>query len=120
MTAFDERARTWDTPRRIERARIVADVIRSAVRLTGSERIIDIGAGTGLLGLALADDVGEIVLADPSAGMIEVATEKLAAGGFRGIRAVRHDLLADQKPERDFDLAVSLLVLHHVKDTARA
>jgi SAM-dependent methyltransferase len=60
------------------------------------------------------------VLIDPSAGMIEVATEKLVAAGLRSVRAVRHDLIVDQPPADRFDVAVSLLVLHHLKDTAAA
>ena len=84
-------------------------------------RAIDIGAGTGLLGIALAADVGEIVLADPSAGMHEVIDEKLAADGPANVTAVRFDLLvADPPPGEPFDLVVSLLVLHHLEDTAAA
>lgn len=120
MATFDERARDWDTPARIARAAAVADAIRTAVPLDGSKRLIDVGAGTGLLGLALADDVGEVVLADPSAGMIEVATEKLGGLGVETIRAIRHDLVADPPPADGFDVAVSLLVLHHIEDTHAA
>ena len=74
------------------------------------------GPGTGLLGIALAGDVGEMVLAEPSAGMHEVIAEKLAAGGPANVTAVRFDLLADPPPGEPFDLAVSLLVLHHLAD----
>jgi ubiquinone/menaquinone biosynthesis C-methylase UbiE len=120
MATFDERARDWDTPERIDRAARVAAAIEEALPLRRTDRLVDVGAGTGLLGLALVDDVGEIVLADPSAGMIEVANEKLAAAGLRSARAVRHDLLADPPLANGFDVAVSLLVLHHIQDTAAA
>jgi ubiquinone/menaquinone biosynthesis C-methylase UbiE len=120
MATFDERARDWDTPERISRAARVAAAIEEAVELGPTDRLVDVGAGTGLLGLALVDDVGEVVLLDPSAGMIEVATEKLAASGVRSVRAVRHDLLVDPPPADRFDVAVSLLVLHHLEDTAAA
>ena len=120
MATFDERARDWDTPDRIARAGEVANSIRKAVPLRKTDRLVDVGAGTGLLGLALLDDVGEIVLSDPSAGMIEVATEKLATAGLRSVTAVRPDLLVDPPPPDRFDIAVSLLVLHHIKDTAAA
>jgi ubiquinone/menaquinone biosynthesis C-methylase UbiE len=120
MATFDERARDWDTPGRIDRAARVAGAIREAVPLRKTDRLVDVGAGTGLLGLAFVDDVGEIVLSDPSAGMIDVATEKLAAANLRSVSAVRHDLLADPPPADRFDVAVSLLVLHHLEDTAAA
>jgi len=120
MSTFDERAREWDIPERQERARALAQVIRASVALTSSMRAIDIGAGTGLLGLELAQDVGEIVLAEPSAGMLEVARAKLATGMWPNATAVAFDLVGDPPPARPFDLAVSLLVLHHVADTSEA
>jgi ubiquinone/menaquinone biosynthesis C-methylase UbiE len=121
VSTFDERARTWDTEERRERAEAVAAAIRSAVELDRGIRAIDVGAGTGLLGLALAGDVGEIVLADPSAGMLEVLNEKLVDGGPPNASGLLFDLLSDEKPPGGpFDLAVSLLVLHHLRDTRAA
>jgi ubiquinone/menaquinone biosynthesis C-methylase UbiE len=82
-------------------------------------RALDIGAGTGLLGLDLLADIGSVVLTDPSAGMIEVARSKIEAEGIVDASAVVFDFPADEPPAgAPFDLAVSLLVLHHVEDTA--
>ncbi len=120
MTTFDERARDWDTPERIARAAEVAEAVRAAITLAPTDRLVDVGAGTGLLGLALVDDVREVVLLDPSAGMIEVASAKLAGGSLPTVSASRHDLLVDPPPAERFDVAVSLLVLHHLADTRAA
>ena len=120
MATFDERAREWDTPERRERAENVADAIRANVALTPTTRTIDVGAGTGLLGFALADDIGDLVLAEPSEGMREVIGEKLAASGRSDVTAIPFDLEAGPPSGEPFDLAISLLVLHHVVDTATA
>lgn len=120
MSTFDERARDWDTPERQRRAEAVARAIREHVELTPTTRTIEVGAGTGLLGLALADDVDEMVLADPSAGMLEVVREKLAAGRWPHVAALRFDLTADGPPREPFDVAISALVLHHLADTRSA
>jgi ubiquinone/menaquinone biosynthesis C-methylase UbiE len=120
MATFDERAREWDTPDRIERAAEVARAIREAVPMSRDMRAIEIGAGTGLLGLAFAGDLASLLLTDPSTGMLEVATEKIRRGGLTTVSATPYDLLADPAPDGPFDLLLSLLVLHHVDDTAAA
>ena len=120
MSVFDQKAQDWDTPERQERAAAIADIIRAHVPLSRSMRAIDIGAGTGLLGLELAADVGSMVLAEPSAGMLAVARQKLAADGPGNVTAVPFDIEAGSPEGAPFDLAVSLLVLHHVEDTTVA
>ena len=120
MATFDERARDWDTDDRRRVAKAVADAIRSALTLTPSMRTVEVGAGTGLLGLALADDIGELVLAEPSSGMLAVAREKLAVLERPDTSAVAFDLLNDPPLVPPFDLAISQLVLHHLEDTGAA
>ncbi len=118
MSEFDDKAAEWDTPERRERAHILADDIREHVPLTSEMRVIDIGAGTGLLGLDLLHDVGSVVLTDPSEGMIEVARTKIESEGIVEATAIVFDFPSPELPPgAPFDLAVSLLVLHHVEDT---
>jgi ubiquinone/menaquinone biosynthesis C-methylase UbiE len=119
MATFDERAKEWDTPDRIDRAAEVAAVIGQAMPMSDTERAIEVGAGTGLLGLQFASKLGELVLTDPSTGMLEVAAEKVRRQGLRNVQTRRFDLTADKLPER-FDLVISLLMLHHVQDTPAA
>jgi ubiquinone/menaquinone biosynthesis C-methylase UbiE len=119
MSEFDEKAAEWDTPERRDRAHQLADTIREHVPLNKDMCAIDIGAGTGLLGLDLLHDIGSVVLADPSEGMIEVARTKIEAEGIVDASAVVFDFPSDRALEgAPFDLAVSLLALHHVEDTA--
>jgi 2-polyprenyl-3-methyl-5-hydroxy-6-metoxy-1,4-benzoquinol methylase len=119
MSVFDQKAAEWDTPERRERAHALATTFRRYVPLAPELRVLDIGAGTGLLGLDLLDDVGSVVLADPSEGMIEQARQRIEAEGIVDATAIVFDYPADEPPPgAPFDLAVSLLVLHHVEDTA--
>lgn len=119
--SFDARAQDWDTPQRVARAKVAAEAIRAAVTFPRGARVIDIGAGTGLLGLALLDRLGELVLADTSDGMLEQAARKIDEGGLENVRAVHFDLVADPAPAgAPFDAVVSQLVLHHIEDTDAA
>jgi SAM-dependent methyltransferase len=119
VTSFDERAREWDDEEHTATAVAVATAIRSVVPLSPTTKALEIGAGTGLLGLALVEDLGELVLSDPSAGMRDVAADKVRRRDLTNVRVETLDLLGDPAPAPGrFDLVVSLLMLHHVEDTA--
>lgn len=119
---FDEQAATWDDdPTKVERAEVVADLICEVVEPGPGARVLDYGAGTGLLAQALAPHVGPLTVADPSAGMREVLTQKVGSGALpRGSRVWDLDLADQEPPKESFDLIVSLLVLHHIPDVAGA
>lgn len=118
MSVFDEKAATWDDdPEKVERARVVAETIRSAVPVPPDARVLDFGAGTGLLSEQLAGHVGALTLIDPSGGMRGVAAEKVSSGRLpEGTRIWDLDLAADPVPAEKFDLVVTLMTLHHVDD----
>jgi ubiquinone/menaquinone biosynthesis C-methylase UbiE len=117
MTNFDERARDWDSdPKKVERARAVAEAIREAVPLSADMTALEYGCGTGLLSFALQEDLGQITLADTSQGMLDVLSEKIAVSGVTNMHPVRLDLSTDPLPAEKFHITYSLMVLHHVPD----
>lgn len=116
MTSFDERAATWDDPTKIERAALVARVLAEAVPLSPSMRLLEYGAGTGLVTQALRDAVGPVTLADTSAGMRAVMEDKVRTGALRDARIWDVDLATDPPPDAQFDLIVTVLTLHHIPD----
>lgn len=118
MSVFDEKAATWDDdPSKVERARVVAEAIRATVPLSGGTRLMEYGAGTGLLSQELAGSVGPITLVDPSSGMRDVMAAKVQAGTLpAGSRIWDLDLSTDPLPDDRFDLVASMLVLHHIPD----
>lgn len=121
MPTFDERAPGWDTARRIARAEEAARTIEAAITIPRGCRAIEVGAGTGLLGLALRKRFGSLVLADTSDGMLAEASRKVRETSVPGVSTAHFDLAADPPPAGGpFDLVLSLLLLHHVKDTRAA
>jgi ubiquinone/menaquinone biosynthesis C-methylase UbiE len=121
VRTFDERAPEWDTPRRIARAEEAAQTIEAAIEIPKSCRAIEVGAGTGLLGLALRPRLGSLVLADTSEGMLAEADRKIREGRLERVATAHFDVATDAPPPgAPFDLVVSLLLLHHVKDTRAA
>ncbi|MDI3329792.1 MAG: class I SAM-dependent methyltransferase [Micrococcus sp.] len=115
---FDAAATTWDQePGKAAQARHLAEAITTGLTLTGHERLLEYGAGTGLVSQALAPHVGPVTLADTSEGMRRVAGEKVASGLLpAGTRVWDLDLESSSAPDERFDLVVASLVLHHVHD----
>jgi predicted TPR repeat methyltransferase len=118
---FDAAAATWDLePGKVAEARRLADAITTRLALSGRERLLEYGAGTGLVSQALVPHVGAVTLADSSAGMRRVAKEKVAGGLLpAGTRVWGLDLESGTTPDERFDLVVASLVLHHVHDVPR-
>jgi predicted TPR repeat methyltransferase len=121
MSSFDEKAATWDDdPAKVERARVVAAAILDAVPVDGTTRLLEYGAGTGLVTQALRHRVGPVTLADTSAGMRDVMAAKVAAGALPDARISGLDVTADPVPDERYDLVVSVMTLHHLHDLDRA
>jgi ubiquinone/menaquinone biosynthesis C-methylase UbiE len=113
--SFDERAATWDDdPAKVERADAVARAIRGAIPLDRSMRMLEYGAGTGLVTQALQGSVGPVTLADTSKGMREVIQDKIDAGAITNARVWELDLATQPAPDERFDLVVTVMTLHHV------
>ena len=115
---FDSKARQWDeNPVFRERGLKIADAIRKAVPLHQHMNALDYGCGTGLLSFPLRDELGAILMADSSSGMLDVVAGKIAAQGVTNMTPVKLDLLVDPPPAQRFDLIVTAMTLHHVPDT---
>lgn len=115
--SFDDKAATWDDPSKQERAANIAGAIRLAVPLTTSTRMLEYGAGTGLVTQELQHEVGDITLADTSAGMREVMKNKMLTGTLRTAAIWSEDLSSARPTDHTFDLIVTSMVLHHIPDT---
>lgn len=117
---FDDQAATWDDdPGHEKRQVAVARAIEEAVSLDPRMSAVDVGGGTGRLSILLADRVGSVVVTDPSAGMVQVARERIEAAGLGDrLRAVQADLTIDRL-EGSYDVVWSSMAMHHVQDLDR-
>ena len=116
---FDEAAAQWDdNPDRVELARAIGAAISRAVPLQPEWRVLDYGAGTGLLTLNLLPHVSSILALDTSTGMLEKLAQKLATARIANVQTRLWNLEAEPYPDTGFDLAVSSMTLHHIRDIA--
>lgn len=115
---FNQAALTWDdNPSRAKLGADVATAILGQVALRSDLRVLDFGCGTGLLSLPWADRIGHLTGADASTGMLDVFAEKAARHGLNhvGTRLLEAECGELGGP---FDLIVSSMTLHHIRDTA--
>ena len=114
---FDDEAARWDqNPGRVEVARAVGAAIGRILDLQPTWRVLDYGAGTGLVTLGIQPFVAEITALDTSEGMATELRRKLVAAGINNVRVRLWDLGTGSYPEGDFDLVVSSMTMHHVPD----
>ncbi len=112
--SFDRSTAHWDDEGKRERARRAAECIARRVPLTPQTRVFEYGCGTGLLSFALHSDVGPMVLADSSQGMLDTADSRIAQTGATNMRTLKLDLTAEPPPAGSFELVCALMSLHHV------
>lgn len=116
---FDDKAATWDDdPDKARQSGQVAAGIAAAVPLAPRSRVLEYGAGTGLVTIALLDHLVEptLTLADNSSGMRQVLAGKVEAGVLPSpTRLSDLDLENQPTPTDRYDLILSSMVMHHVK-----
>ena len=93
------------------RADELAARVREFVPLTGEERALDAGAGTGALAFALAPLVREVVAVELVPELIERGRAKAPPN----VTFVEADIAKLDFARASFDLAATLRTLHHVQ-----
>ncbi len=114
---FNAEASTWDdSPQRIELTRSIADAVITRIPLSKEMDVLDYGAGTGLVSLAVQPHVRSITAADSAPAMLEKLDGKIRAGDIENAKIMLLDLENSAAPDLKFNFIVSSMVFHHVED----
>ncbi|RMA97866.1 class I SAM-dependent DNA methyltransferase [Hydrogenothermus marinus] len=117
MSRFDELAKQWDEkPLRVENAKKIGQAILDNIPVSTDWNVMDFGAGTGLLTFYIQPFVKNIDAIDNSTGMLEVLKEKAEKANVKNINPVLKDLEKDDLGENKYELIISSMTLHHIKD----
>jgi predicted TPR repeat methyltransferase len=117
MVSFDAKAATWDDePRRRALAQAIVAAIRRHAPARPDQRTLDLGCGTGLVGLPLVADGGSLRGIDLAPAMIARVLAKAQAAGLDRVEAEVRDLVSSPLPAASVDLAVSAMAFHHLAD----
>jgi ubiquinone/menaquinone biosynthesis C-methylase UbiE len=112
---FDDIAREWDNEKRIERAKIIANKIKSTISMRQDKSAMEFGCGTGLVSFNLHNEFKNITLIDTSKEMINIANNKIDTLNLNNINTYCGDLV-ESKYNDNFDIIYSSMALHHVVD----
>jgi len=114
---FNEKAKDWDAD---EMKKMLSSAIGSSIiehiPLHDQMRVMDFGAGTGLISSQVAPLVKKIVAVDISEAMLNNLVSKPELHGK--VEVVCQDII-DTPIGGEFDLIMSAMAMHHVKDTPK-
>ena len=113
---FAHKSKSWDmNSKRVKNAKSIGDGIVKGVELKSTMKIMDFGAGTGLLSYFIAPFVDTIVAVDNSPSMLEKFKEK--APEFDCKTEVLELDLSRREIDEKFNGIVSSMTIHHLEDT---
>lgn len=113
---FVEKAGSWDTPSKIEMTDKFVEELLLNLELQPTWKALEIGAGTGLVGLKLLPSLGKIVFEDTSSAMLQVLKSKLK--GDEAVEIVEGEIF--EYRQQDIDLVFSCMAFHHIPDIPKA
>jgi len=117
--SFDARAKEWDSPSKIARAKALAEAIRQRLPAKQRMKAMEFGCGTGLLSFELQGVFEKITLVDTSAGMLEVLKDKISKTKNNHFHPLLKDIFTEPIEEK-FDVIFTAMTLHHIGDTRTA
>jgi len=109
---FAHRAAEWDNPQKEAMTRKFVAALTEKLQVKKEWKALEVGAGTGLVGLQLLPMVDTVVFEDTSAAMLAVLKSKL--NGDEKAELVEGEVFAYAKP--DIDFVFSCMAFHHIPD----
>ena len=113
---FAHRAADWDQPSKIAMSNRFVQELKQNITLQSCWKALEVGAGTGLVGLALLPEVDTVVFEDTSPAMLSVLKSKL--NGNEKIETVEGEIF--EYKQQDINLVFSLMAFHHLPDLEKA
>jgi ubiquinone/menaquinone biosynthesis C-methylase UbiE len=116
---WDDRVEAWEEVVVGDAFLALRDRIIERAEPVAEDCVVDLGAGTGLVSLAVAPRVHEVAAVDISARMLERLGATAAADGVRNLRTLEADLRILPLEDEWATLVVSNYAFHHLDDAGK-
>jgi ubiquinone/menaquinone biosynthesis C-methylase UbiE len=116
---WDERVEAWEEVAAGESFRTIRDRIVEIAEPQPHDRVVDLGAGTGLLALALAPRVRELIAVDISERMLARLDDAASADGVHNVIPLVADLRRLPLEDEYATLVVSNYAFHHLDNPGK-
>lgn len=113
---FEMIANIYDTPERVQIAKVSSDAIREHLVDAKDKNAIDFGCGTGLVGMNLLNDFKSILFLDTSQNMINQVKQKISNSNIENADTLCFDFEKDNLSDLHADYIFMVQVLLHIKD----
>jgi len=120
MDTFEEKAKDWDTEARVKMAEAIAQAMIKCVKLKETYKVMDFGAGTGLITFKASELSRQVTAVDASEAMLNRLRDKINNQKKTNIITLNADIETISGFDNDYDVILSSMSMHHVKDTAEA
>lgn len=114
---FAEKAAVWDEdPKKIAMTNRYVEEVLKQIDIQKDWKVLEVGAGTGLVGLQFLPKVKSVVFEDTSEAMLGILEKKLENEDKQKGQIFLGEV-TDYK-ESDIDLVISSMAFHHIEDTS--
>ncbi|QFF99901.1 class I SAM-dependent methyltransferase [Psychrobacillus glaciei] len=113
---FEMIANIYDTPERIQIAKVSSDAIGEYVVDAKSKSAIDFGCGTGLVGMNLLNEFNSMLFLDSSPNMINQIKQKISDFNIRHADTLCFDFEMEGLEDLRADYIIMAQVLLHIQD----
>ncbi len=113
---FANRAAEWDSPEKTKMTEVFVVELKKKVSINPKWKALEVGAGTGLVGLQLINKIQHLVFEDTSNAMLEILREKIK--NRTNCEIVHGEIFEYQK--QDIDFVFSCMAFHHIPEIEKA
>ena len=113
---FEMIANKYDTPERVQIAKVSSDAIRNYLVDATNKNAIDFGCGTGLVGMNLLNEFNSILFVDTSQKMINQIDQKITEFNIQNVDTLCFDIEKESPVDLHVDDIFMAQVLLHIHD----